>query len=75
MHYAFLIIILKYNYNILYRNQFKITQAEYLQEQFEKYILRNPNLRDYKPRLWNFRLNDLFESFDAFIHRLNCIKV
>lgn len=59
----------------MYRNEFKVTQTEYFQEQFDKFISTNSVSRNYKPRYWNFHANDLFQNLDAFENRLNCIKV
>ncbi|VVC32244.1 Hypothetical protein CINCED_3A002285 [Cinara cedri] len=56
------------------KNQFKVVQTEYLKEQFEKCLLKNPDLRANKARFWNFRMNDLFESVNTFEDRLNSIK-
>lgn len=52
-----------------------MVQKEYLQKQFEKFVLKNPISCNCKPRFWNFRTNDLFESLNAFETRLNNIKV
>lgn len=52
-----------------------MVQKEYLQKQFETFLLKNPVSYDCKPRYWNFRTNDLFESLNAFETRLNNIKV
>lgn len=52
-----------------------MVQKEYLQKQFEKFLLKNPVSCNCKPRYWNFRINDLFESLNAFETRLNNIKV
>ncbi|KAL4088975.1 hypothetical protein QTP88_024053 [Uroleucon formosanum] len=57
-----------------FKNQFKVTQTEYFQEQFDKFILTNSVPRNYKPRYWKFHINDLFQNLDAFEDRLNCIK-
>ncbi|VVC31188.1 Dynein heavy chain, domain-1, partial [Cinara cedri] len=57
-----------------FKNQFKIVQMGYLSEKFEKFKLKNPVLRNLKPRYWNFRTCDLFERLDAFEERLNCLK-
>ncbi|VVC42906.1 Dynein heavy chain, domain-1, partial [Cinara cedri] len=57
-----------------FKNQFKIVQMEYFSEKFEKFKLKNPVLRNLKPRYWNFRTCDLFERLDAFEERLNCLK-
>lgn len=57
------------------RYEFKVTQTEYFQEQFDKFILTNSVSRNYKPRYWHFHTNELFQNLDAFEERLNCIKV
>ena len=66
---------MRYVEYVLYRNQFKVIQTKYLQEQFEIFLLKNPVSCNYKPRYWNFRINDLFENLNAFEDRLNRIKV
>lgn len=32
-------------------------------------------MNSYKPRYWNFNMNDLFSKVNEYEDRLNCIKV
>lgn len=57
------------------RNKFKFIQTEFLEEQFKKYFLKYPDVSNRKPVYWCLRYDDLFGRLDAYMERLNCLKV